>query len=88
MLSSLATVDQFSTPNSLLVGRGAIGRHVHHERSSSTIIKEVDRNTHWATIVCRKECTGEVWQKVDLSPVIGTLCEDTWDSNADVWLGI
>ena len=30
----------------LLVGHGVVGCHVHHERSSSTAIEEVDRDTH------------------------------------------
>jgi len=71
-----------------LVGRGAVGRHVHHERNSSTIVKEVDRNTDWSTVVCREQSTVEIWEEVDSSAVVSASCENTWDGDSDIGLGV
>jgi len=72
----------------LLVGACASGGHVHHERSSTTIVKEVDRNTLVTATVAGGEATVEVREEVDLSSVVGTLCEDTRDGDADVGLSV
>jgi hypothetical protein len=67
-----------------LVGIRAVGRHVHHEGSSSTTIEEVDRTTNGATSVRRCETAAEVWEKVDSSTVDRAWSEDTWDG-VHVW---
>jgi hypothetical protein len=71
-----------------LIRRGSVGRHVHHERNGSTIIKEVDRDTGWPTIVCGEQGAVEEWEEVDSSAVVSASCEDTWDSNANIGLGV
>jgi hypothetical protein len=74
--------------NSLLVGRSAVGRHVHHERYGSTVIEEVDRDTDWTTIVRGEQSTREVWEEVDSRVVVHAGCENTWDGDANIWLGV
>lgn len=78
----------FNRLDSLLVGRGAVGRQVHQERGSSTTVKEVDRDAGWPTIVCGEQGTIEEWEEVDSSAVIGASFEDTWDGDANIGLGI
>jgi len=73
---------------SLLVGSVVHGWHVLHQRSSSTTVKEVDRTTNTASSVCGSKATIEVWGEVDRSAVVRALCENTWDRNADIWLGV
>lgn len=66
-----------------------VGWHVLLERSSSTIVEEVDRDTNGTTSVCGSESTGEVWDEVDSGAVEGTVgVEDTWDGDTDVGGGV
>lgn len=72
----------------VLVGCSAVGWLVHEERSSSTVIEEVDGDTGASTTVGRLKSTSEVWCKVDGGAVVGSLGQDTWDGDADVWLSV
>lgn len=74
--------------NILLSRAFTVGRHVLHERSSSTTIKEVDRHADRTTSICRSQATIEVWKKVDCDTIDFSWSEDTWNRNADVWLSV
>jgi len=72
-----------------VLGRhGVVGWHVHHEGSGSSAVKEVLGNSDAASVVGRVERTIEVWEEVDGSSVVGTLGQDTWNHDTDVWLGV
>lgn len=66
----------------------AVGRHVLHERSSSTVIEEVDRHAHATATVRGCETAAEVWEEVDLGAVESALGEDPWNRDANVWLSV
>lgn len=72
----------------LLVRARAVGGHVHHERSSSATVEEVDGDTLVSATVGRGELAIEVWQEVDLSAIVGALGENTGDGDAHVRLGV
>jgi hypothetical protein len=85
---SLARIRLQRLRYSLLVGRLIHGGHVLYERSSSTTIEEVDSTTDAAASVCGSKTAVEVWGEVDLGAVVHALGEDTWDLDADIWLGV
>lgn len=72
----------------LLVGVGAVGRLALFERSSSTVIEEVDRDTRAASAVARGETAVEVREEVDRRAVDGSGGEDTGDGRACLGLGV
>ena len=73
----------------LLLGRAVcVGRHVHHERSGSTVVEEVDGDSHAPTPVRGCEGTGEVWEEVDSGAIVLALGKNTCDGDADVWLSV
>lgn len=72
----------------LLVGAGAIGRLVHHQRHRSAVVEEVGRDTGIASFVGGSEAAVEVWQQVDGGAVEGAGSKDAWNLDADVRLGV
>lgn len=66
----------------------AVGRHVLHESSSSTVIEEVDGDSHTTATVCGSKTAVEVREKVDLGAIVCALGEDTWNLDTDVWLSV
>lgn len=65
----------------VLVGGVAVGGHVLHQRSGSTVVKEVDSNTGAAAAVRRGETAIEVGEEVDISAVDLARGKDTGDSD-------
>lgn len=71
-----------------MVRVGAICRLVHHQRNGTAVVEEVDGNTGIASVVGGSKATVEVWQEVDGGAVEGAGREDTWNLDANVWLGV
>lgn len=65
-----------------------VGCHVHHERTSSAAVKEVDRNTFGPAHIGRQKCASEVWSQVDCGAIDHGWSENTWHLDADVWLSV
>lgn len=63
---------------SLLVAVGVVGGHAHHERSSSSTVKEVDAGSDTAA-VGGLQASIEVRQEVDVDAVVHARGKDTVD---------
>lgn len=72
--------------NLLLSRVGTVGWHVHHERSSTTVVKEVD-GTRRAASVGGGEVSVEVLEEVDALELASTWSQDTWNSDQGAWVG-
>lgn len=68
--------------------RGAVGRHVHHERDRSSIVEEVDDGARATALVGGGKATVKVGKKVDHGAVVHSLVQDAVDGDADIGLGV
>jgi hypothetical protein len=84
----VATVRRVVEKCSLLVGGGAVRRHVHQQRRRAAAIEEVDGYADSSATVARGETSVEVREQVDLGRVVGACGEDTRDSNSNIRLGV
>lgn len=66
----------------------AIGRHIHHQRHRTPVIKEADGDTGITTVVRGSKASIKVRQKVDRGAIIHAWSEDTWNLDTDVGLGV
>lgn len=71
-----------------MVGGSVVGRHVGHQRGSSTTIKEANGHTRHTTLVCGSESTVEVWEQVDLGSIPGTSSKNTGNGDTNIWFGV
>ena len=73
--------------DSLLVRRGAVGRHVHRQWDRSAVIEEVHRHGGSA-VVGASEPAVKVRQQIDHGAVVHAGSENTGDLDADVGHGV
>ena len=71
--------------NSLLNRGLPVRGHVHHQGSSSTVVKEVDGNARASPTIAARETAVKVREQVDSSSIVGTVVENT--GYGDIWEG-
>jgi len=72
----------------LIGGLISIGWHILHERSSTSVVEEVDCNAARSSSVGRQKLAVKVWKQVDGGSIVHSWVENASYCDANVWLSI